>query len=65
MRAGPELQLFYLASDPGERRDLAGKRPELVHVLLAVLEGSDSAATMDPDAELSPELAERHRALGY
>jgi arylsulfatase A-like enzyme len=61
----PELQLFDLARDPDERHDLAAERPELVRTLFALMDAS-AVQTIDPDAlELSPELAERLRALGY
>jgi choline-sulfatase len=43
----PEVMLFDLDEDPHEERDLAARRPEVVHAALAVLEGwlADSMKT--------------------
>jgi arylsulfatase A-like enzyme len=62
----PELQLFDLDADPGERHDLAREQPETVRLLLEVLERTGPGATIDRDELSVPEdLAEQLRALGY
>ncbi len=62
----PELELFDLAADPGERHDVARERPELVRALLEVLDGAELGRAIDPETlVVPPELAERLRALGY
>jgi len=62
-------RLFDLASDPGEERDIAAKRPEQVRELRAVLDAySKKARPVAPPLRL-PALGEaesdRLRALGY
>ena len=49
-RAEPKLQLFNLADDIGEKRDLAGKKPELVEKLNKAW--LDWSATFPPRANL-------------
>ena len=62
----PEVELFDLAADPGERRDLSGTNPEIVRELRHVLAGSGGGRSLDPaDLHVPPELAARLRALGY
>ena len=71
----PEHELYDLASDPGERRNLATDRPELVKTYRGLLEsllvGVARFAPKEPaDAagiakEDDPELRDALRALGY
>jgi arylsulfatase A-like enzyme len=62
------FELYELASDPGEQRDLADSEPERAAELVATLRewmarvAPESAGT---ERELSPEERERLRALGY
>jgi arylsulfatase A-like enzyme len=61
----PELELFDLRADPGERDDLALQRPEVLSALRAIAEARSDAG-FDPEALLiPPELTEQLRALGY
>jgi arylsulfatase A-like enzyme/Flp pilus assembly protein TadD len=61
----PRPELYDLRSDPGEKSDLSGRKPEVARRLMAELrriEGGAPAATRPaPD----PEALERLRALGY
>ncbi len=63
---GPGTHLFDLRSDPGETRNLIAERPDLAARLLALLEAHVGAAqTPEPSLEVSEELEESLRALGY
>lgn len=62
------LELYDLASDPGERRNLAAAEPAAVRGLSRLLERRARAAGAPPKAPpvaLDPELEEQLRALGY
>jgi len=66
------LELYDLSSDPGERRDLAQSRPELVEELrgeLALLETElgrlGNSLRSSAPAPLDPQTLERLRAMGY
>jgi arylsulfatase A-like enzyme len=62
--AVPALELFDLAADPLEQRNLADERPEVVRALGGLLE--DAGPGFDPDAlDPPPDVAEALRALGY
>jgi arylsulfatase A-like enzyme len=65
-------ELYDLAADPGESRDLAAERPAVVAALAAELErlvgGVQPVAADAPRGSpvpLAPEIVERLRALGY
>jgi len=62
-------ELYDLVADPGEKNDLAERRPELRDELLARLDALTAptmgAAPAEAAESLSPEEAERLRALGY
>ena len=61
------LELFDLASDPGEKRNLAGERPDLVRRLLEKLEASPgaSAGPEAPGNGKDEDLIRRLKSLGY
>ena len=62
----PELELFDLALDPLERRNLAAEEGEAVRRLIEALERAGSGAAIDPETlTVPPDLAEELRALGY
>lgn len=71
----PEVQLYDLASDPGETRDLSGEQPYRVEVMLAELQDRHmrrggnrwllNAARRANARELPEEVAEPLRELGY
>jgi hypothetical protein len=61
-------QLFDLAHDPGETRDVSLEVPGRLAVLdgrLNQLLGSMSKQPATPTSEMSPELEDKLRALGY
>lgn len=63
----PAPQLFDLSRDPGEQRNLAGFRPEIVAELSAWVQPW-TLLGVNPDAvpgQLDPEAAAALRALGY
>ena len=61
-----ERQLYHLADDPGEREDVADRHPELVERLTGAIAELDAGALgASPRVELSEELVERLRELGY
>ena len=63
------VELYDLASDPGERNDLAAQRPDEREALLAELrDWTRAAAALDPDRapiELDAETRDSLRQLGY
>jgi arylsulfatase A-like enzyme len=68
--ANQRVRLFDLLRDPGERRDVSGRHPDLVAGLLAELEEwRAQRARIDlgerEDIELSQERLDELRALGY
>ena len=61
------LELFDLARDPGERQNRAGLHPEVtgaLHARLAAWQEQQGRRSAAP-AEVTPEVQERLRALGY
>jgi len=61
-------ELFDVAADPGETKDLAKERPEVAAALARTLEAAIAAQPKLPaphDAELSAAERERLRELGY
>ena len=61
------LELYDLASDPGERRNLAAAEPDAVRGLTWLLE-QRARGGAPPEASrvtLDPELEKQLRALGY
>ncbi|MDP6529832.1 MAG: sulfatase [Gemmatimonadota bacterium] len=63
-------ELFDLAADPGETRNLAVTLPEKADSLLAAAaralgSGMEEEVSDRPPEDLDPELADRLRALGY
>jgi arylsulfatase A-like enzyme len=65
---GPELELYDLASDPGEERDISGEQPETAEKLLESIREwladpsrRDSVST----PELDEEWARRLKNIGY
>ncbi len=66
---GGDRLLFDLEADPLETHNLAGSRPERVEELAAIGEAaltySGAVATPEVETELSPEVVERLRSLGY
>lgn len=65
-RDGGAPELYDLAADPGERHDLASRRPEDLERILAALRESDSGRAVETESRrLSDELVDELRALGY
>jgi len=68
-RLNPErrVQLFDLASDPGETRDLSGEEPEISRHLLERLQRKLARATRSgaSEAEIEAGLRKQLEALGY
>ncbi len=66
---GPRPELYNLADDPAERRDLSADQPEeqakLKAALETFLESHASASAVDATYEASPEARRRLAALGY
>ncbi len=67
--AGRDRLLFDLDADPREARSLAASRPERVAALAALAEaalaGDGGAEAPEIETELSPEVIDRLRSLGY
>lgn len=68
--SGEEIERLYdLRADPGELEDLGVERPEqraaLAGSLRSLTEGLEARAAVSADVELSPELREQLRQLGY
>jgi len=62
----PGIQLFDLAADPGERRNIALEAPDVVARLRAELESRPGGGSVrSPKADLPAEQVERLRELGY
>jgi tetratricopeptide (TPR) repeat protein len=61
----PRPELFALASDPGETRNLASEQPELASQLDAAVEARGAARKAEPNLAVDAEVTERLRALGY
>ena len=68
----PEYELFDVANDPLDQKNVAGQNPEVVKRLAKAIEGfrtMAAAARLKPDAEatdkMSPEQLQRLRSLGY
>ena len=66
---GPELLLFDLRSDPGERRDLAPAMAQATAALrakiAAIAAGGDESPEEVVPADVDPELRHQLEALGY
>ena len=62
-----EHELYELETDPGEERDVAAERSDVVQRLLEAAAGRDSSASLPngPTVELDEETLESLRALGY
>jgi choline-sulfatase len=61
-----EAELFDIATDPGELKNLAGERPAVVHSMSATMRKIQSTARAEDEASgVTPEAAARLRALGY
>jgi arylsulfatase A-like enzyme/Flp pilus assembly protein TadD len=61
----PRPELYALASDPGETRNLAGAQPERVAELDALVEARAAGQKAAPNLGVDAETSERLRALGY
>ena len=61
----PRPELYALASDPGELRNLAAEQPELARTLDAQVEARGAARNAAPNLSVDAEVAERLAALGY
>jgi tetratricopeptide (TPR) repeat protein len=61
----PQPELYELATDPGETRNLAAQEPGLVARLDALVEARAAGRTAAPNLGVDAETAERLRALGY
>jgi arylsulfatase A-like enzyme len=65
-RAGGARKLFDLDTDPGERRNLRKRHPEMVQRLEMALDAHyASSSTTAPERALPPEVEERLKSLGY
>jgi arylsulfatase A-like enzyme len=62
---GDRVALFDLLTDPEERQDLAGSRPDLLARLLGEKPESRHDQGSSEAMEISPELEDELRALGY
>jgi tetratricopeptide (TPR) repeat protein len=61
----PRPELYELATDPGETRNLAARQPVLVAELDALVEARAAGQKATPNLGVDHETAERLRALGY
>lgn len=61
----PIPEIYDLAEDPGEQRNLAARRPDLLERMGETLRGLRSADAGWTRAEESAEVRERLRSLGY
>ena len=62
---GETDELYDVANDPRERRNVARAHPELVRELLEVLDATPPYWVRPAPVDLSPERIEELRALGY
>jgi tetratricopeptide (TPR) repeat protein len=60
-----EAELYDVAADPSETRNLADGKPDIVRQLRIALDKHEQSAGKAPAAAISPEAAERLRSLGY
>jgi choline-sulfatase len=60
----PRPELYEIASDPGETRNVAAEEPALVRELDALVEAR-AKSEPTPAPRVEPEVAEQLRALGY
>ncbi len=61
----PRPELYELASDPGELRNLASERPELAAELDALVATRDGGRNVSLNLGGDPQTLERLRSLGY
>ena len=61
----PSPELYELASDPGETRNLAAQQPELAARLDALVAARAAQQRVTPNLGLDAETADRLQALGY
>ena len=61
----PRPELYALASDPGETRNLASEHPDLAGELDALVAARSAARPVSTSLAVDPEVTERLRALGY
>ena len=64
----PRPELYDLADDPGETRDLAARDPQRVAAMTRALRGLAAGlgqAAAQPPSSVDPEVQERLQALGY
>jgi hypothetical protein len=62
---GDTVELYDLAADPAERRNLAGRRPGRAAALAAALDDAVAFWVAPGPLALSEETREQMRALGY
>jgi Tfp pilus assembly protein PilF len=63
--AAPKPELYDLAQDPGETRNLAAKMPTRAAELAALLERFERLPAAAADRSADPQVVESLRALGY
>jgi tetratricopeptide (TPR) repeat protein len=61
----PRDELYDVAQDPGERRSVAGERPQVRSAMRRALDGMIAAATVQRPAAVSNADRQRLAALGY
>jgi arylsulfatase A-like enzyme/Flp pilus assembly protein TadD len=61
----PRPELYELASDPGETKNLAAQQPEVAARLDALVSAHAAQQRVTPNLALDAETAEQLRALGY
>ena len=61
----PREELYDLTADPGERENLAPRRARTVLEMRAALDGLLGAEPIDTPAEVSDDVLQRLRSLGY